>query len=102
MTDPAATDLRDALLVIAKHTDDERLRDLVDDVLDGSINLRDAVTSDHLDGLAPKAGEALEWWNDLPDAERDALVRQGEEELDRLRAEADDEGGEDWTVRTFR
>lgn len=87
--DPARSRfLREALATLRETSDDERFRTMVDDILAGRRSLRDAATSEMFNrGIADKVDEGARRYQELSEAEREALAAQGEQQFAALRAD---------------
>ena len=70
-------------------TQDRGLRAVLDDVVSGRQGLRDATADPSFRRAAEAGAEVfLERWRAMNQDDRDELVRQGQQDLDRLAAEA--------------
>lgn len=78
--------LRASLTRLREASDDERFRAMVDDILAGRRSLRDAATSEAFNrGIADKVDEGARRYQELSEAEREALAAQGEQQFAALR-----------------
>ncbi|MGX6601770.1 hypothetical protein ACWKSP_06485 [Micromonosporaceae bacterium Da 78-11] len=96
--DPAlARHLRQSLEVLRDRSEDREFRDLVDDVLHGRTDLRDAYSSaTFAAGLDTHVEQFAERYEELSPEERQRLAEQGRRSLDTLRERlADEEAGHD-------
>lgn len=81
--DPALSrHLRNSLELLRDRTDDQDFRRLADDVLAGRRGLRDVASAPAFARvLNPEVERFAQRYEELSDAEREALARQGEEQL---------------------
>jgi hypothetical protein len=89
--DPARSRfLRAALTRLRDTSGDERFHTMVDDILAGRRSLRDAATSEVFNrGIADKVDEGARRYQELSEAEREALAAMGEQQFAELRGQAE-------------
>ncbi|PXY27476.1 hypothetical protein [Prauserella muralis] len=103
--------VKNSLGVLRDKVDDPEFARLVDDVTSGRRSLRDMVhTPAFARVLNPLAEQGAETYRNLSEEEREELARQGEEQFEQVRADAetptaargDDDGDdEDFSDRTW-